>query len=225
MPSSAAGARYGKRAKTVIASGSGPEPEAWSPKPGLRYRLLLLVRIIGVPQNADRPLETCGQWASLVRVVRAVGNPHKFHVHARAGPPTIQNDAVEQPSTVACTASDERAERVLASVDLIYRLERINWYGDGWHVEGTGGAQSVIKNLPDKSAYADPPPTMPAIRDRLGAGWSLAFGCAAPVIHFVNVTTTPRSSSRSLSALSARAGERCSRNTIASAIQTLPRRL
>jgi hypothetical protein len=71
-------------------------------------------------------------------------------VHARASPPPVQNDAVEQASTVACTASDERAERVIASVDLIYRLERINCYG-----HGTGGAQFVIKNLPDKSACAD----------------------------------------------------------------------
>jgi hypothetical protein len=116
----------------------------------LGNRQLLIVRIIGVPLNADRPLEARGQWASLVGVAIASADRRELHMHARAGPPPIHNDTVEIALTVAGTASNERLERALPSLDLINRLERIDWHGDV-----AGGAQSVIKNLTDKSAGAN----------------------------------------------------------------------
>src|SRR2546428_4198696 len=109
-----------------------------------------MVGIIGVRQNADRPPET---WAmGGASTIKAAAYLPEFHMHARTGPPPIQNNAVEQAPTgrAVCTASDERDERELTGLDIINRLERVNWYGDG-----AGSAQFVIKNLPDKIACAD----------------------------------------------------------------------
>jgi hypothetical protein len=97
-----------------------------------------------VPQNADRPLKTRASGIAF-----APGDHAEIHTDARSGSPPIQNDPLEQPPTTALTAPDERFESLIG-LDLINRVKRIDWHGD---VASRG--QFVIKNFPDKSAWAE----------------------------------------------------------------------
>src|SRR5262245_38088997 len=84
-----------------------------SPQPaGVRRqgKLELLVRIVGLSQNADGALEA---WAG--RLSGTAANDGVLHVNSRTGLPAVQNDPIEQRfmRRVVLAASDERGKGVI----------------------------------------------------------------------------------------------------------------